>query len=218
VNPHLALLLSAAYPRGLAPEHLADLRKSTITDETIRAQHIMSVPPAMFGRLLGFDVPDVRSMMLLPFLASGAGFIGHVRVKIFPELKGKDCHSTKYLQPRGSSPRLYFVTCCMDSVLRGDGPVWFVEGEKKALSVGQLGLSAVGFSGAEGWHRSGAKRGSFQNLRSPPASDARSRGNSGEDRSSVRRSCASAPTPTTGRRYCRWPCCSASAWRPSSHP
>ena len=157
MNPHLALLLSAAYPRGLAPEHLADLRKSTITDETIRAQHIMSVPPAMFGRLLGFDVPDVRSMMLLPFLASGAGFIGHVRVKIFPELKGKDCHSTKYLQPRGSSPRLYFVTCCMDSVLRGDGPVWFVEGEKKALSVGQLGLSAVGFSGAEGWHRSGTR-------------------------------------------------------------
>ncbi len=29
---------------------------------------------------------------------------------------------------------------------------------------------------------------------------------------------ASAPTPTTGRWYCRWLCCSASAWRPSSHP
>jgi hypothetical protein len=156
MNPHLELLLSRVYDGALAPEHLSDLRKSGLTDATIAANLIRSVPPATISRLLGFDLPKaVRSALLFPFRSSAGGFVDHPRVKIFPALTDREGHTVKYLQPRGSRPRLYFVAGCLGDVLEGDGPLYFVEGEKKALAVAQLGLAAVGFCGIEGWHPRG---------------------------------------------------------------
>ena len=86
MNPHFGLLLSRAYDGSLAPEHLADLRKSGLTDETIAANLIRSVPPAMIRHLLGFDVPAIRSALLFPFRSPQGGFADHPRVKIFPPL------------------------------------------------------------------------------------------------------------------------------------
>jgi len=178
VNPFLSFLLSPAYDSALASEHLADLRKSTITDETIAQQHIRSVPPAALqhAHLLGFDLPGVRSAMLLPFCSPGGGFMDLVRVKIFPTLvkverdermlwipeaeqQPRDIkHETvKYLQPKRSAPRVYFARRCLRAVLEGDAPLWIVEGEKKALSVAQLGLPTIGICGVEGWHITGTK-------------------------------------------------------------
>jgi hypothetical protein len=158
MNPHLAQLLSRAYDGALAPEHLADLRKSGLTDETIAAQFIRSVPPAMLPRLLGFDLPAVRSAMLLPFRSPAGGFMDHVRLKIFPGLTDAGGHAIKYLQPKGSAPRLYFVVSCLREAIEGNTPLWLVEGEKKALNVAQRGLPTVGFCGVEGWHAKGERR------------------------------------------------------------
>jgi hypothetical protein len=157
MNPHLELFLSRAYDGALAPEHLVDLRKSGLTDDTIAAQFLRSAPPAMIGRLLGFDLPAIRSAMLLPFRSPRGGFMDHVRVKIFPTLTDADGHSIKYLQRRGTGPRLYFVGACLAEVLEGTAPLWLCEGEKKALAVAQLGLPAVGFCGVEGWHTKGER-------------------------------------------------------------
>jgi hypothetical protein len=112
----------------------------------------------MIGRLLGFDVPGIQSAMLFPFRAPTGGFADLVRVKIFPALTDAEGHTVKYLQPKGSAPRLYFVARCLHQVLERDAPLWLVEGEKKALAVAQLGLPAVGFAGVEGWHRRGELR------------------------------------------------------------
>ncbi len=158
MNHHLAHLLSRVYDGAHAPEHLADLRKSALTDETIATQFIRSVPPGMIPRLLGFDRPGIRSALLFPFRSPRGGFMDHVRVKIFPTLTDADGHSIKYLQPKGAPARLYFVAACLGEVLEGEGPLWLVEGEKKALSVAQRGLPAVGFSGVEGWHLKGDRR------------------------------------------------------------
>jgi hypothetical protein len=158
MNANLELLLSRAYDGSLAPEHLADLRKSGLTDETIAQQLIRSVPPAMISRLLGFDLPGIRSALLFPFRAPAGGFMNHSRVKIFPPLTDADGHTVKYLQPKGSTPRLYFVVSCLRQVLEGEEPLWIIEGEKKALAVAQLGLPAVGICGVEGWHRGGDDR------------------------------------------------------------
>lgn len=158
MNPHLELLLSRAYDGALAPEHLADLRKSALTDETIAAQFIRSVPPVMLPKLLGFDVPRVRSALLFPFRSPAGGFMDHVRVKVFPTLTDDEGHSIKYLQPKGTAPRVYFVASCLADVLEGATPVWLIEGEKKTLSVAQLGLPAIGIAGVEGWHRRGELR------------------------------------------------------------
>jgi hypothetical protein len=158
VNPHLEFLLSRVFDNALAPEHRADLvAKSGLTDETIAAQFIRSVPPAMIhhAQLLGFDIPAVHSMLLFPFRAAVGGFMDHVRVKVFPPLTDADGHAIKYLQRRRSSPRLYFVAKCLDVVLHSTEDLWCVEGEKKSLAIAQLGLPSVGLCGVEGWHVGG---------------------------------------------------------------
>ncbi len=157
MNPALELLLSRVYDGALAPEHLEDLLKSGLKAPTIAGALIRSVPPSMIPRLLGFDLPGIRSAVLFPFRSPAGGFMDHVRMKIFPPLTDRAGHSVKYLQPKGSAPRLYFVARCLREVLEGDAPLWIVEGEKKALAVAQLGLPAVGFCGVEGWHRAGER-------------------------------------------------------------
>lgn len=157
MNEALALLLSRWYDGALAPEHLQDLRKSGLSDETIARQFIRSVPPSMFGRLLGFDDQRVRSMLLFPFRSPAGGFMDHIRVKLFPSLTDSAGHTTKYLQPRATPPRLYLCLASMGQVFEGSTPLWVVEGEKKALAVAQLGLPAVGICGIEGWHSAGSR-------------------------------------------------------------
>lgn len=153
---HLDLLISHAYDGSLAPEHQADLRKSTLTEETIRQQFIRSVPPAMIGPLLGFDLSEMRSALLFPFRSPDGGFMPHARVKVFPPLTDAKGHSVKYLQPRGSAPRLYFVARCLRRVLESDEPLWVTEGEKKAACVAQLGFPVIGLTGVQGWHTKGS--------------------------------------------------------------
>ena len=148
----LAWMLSDALPGSLAPEHLADLRKSGLTDSTLRVHRIRSVPAALIGQLLGFDMATVRSAVLIPFPHPAGGFMDHVRVKVFPALTDADGHTTKYLQPRGSGVRLYFPLPALGAVLNGTAALWALEGEKKSLAVAQLGLPAIGFCGIEGWH------------------------------------------------------------------
>ncbi len=158
MNGALELLLSRYYDGALAPEHLADLQKSGLTAKTIAQQFIRSVPPSMVGRLLGFDLPAIRSALLFPFRAPAGGFMDHVRVKVFPPLTDAHGHTVKYLQPRGSEPRLFFAVSCLHEVLESTEPLWVIEGEKKTLAVAQLRLPAVGISGVEGWHRAGEHR------------------------------------------------------------
>jgi len=156
MNAHLEHLLSCVYDGLLAPEHRADLAKSGLTDDTTAAQFIRSVPPSMIGRLLDFDLPAIRSALLFPFRSAAGGFMDLPRVKVFPPLRNRDGHQVKYLQPRGSSPRIYFVGAVLERVLTSDEPLWIVEGEKKALAVAQLGLPAIALCGVEGWHTGGS--------------------------------------------------------------
>jgi hypothetical protein len=157
MNAHLGFLLSCVYDGGgLHPPHLADLRKSGLTDETIARQKIRSVPPSAISPLLGFPTPKVNSALLFPFANPAGGWMDHIRVKVFPTLKTRP-GTVKYLQPRHSDVRLYFPLSALDQVLHGDAPILFTEGEKKSLSVSQLGVPAVGFCGIEGWHVGGTR-------------------------------------------------------------
>jgi Domain of unknown function (DUF3854) len=151
----LTFLLSGIYSGALAPEHLADLRKSGLRDDTIQAHRIMSVPPSMIGQLLGFDIAAIRSAMLIPFPDPRGGYMDHVRLKIFPSFQDRRGHTIKYLQPARCEARLYFPWSTL-SALDGSAPLWLVEGEKKSLAVAQLGLLAVGLAGVEAWHRRGS--------------------------------------------------------------
>jgi hypothetical protein len=153
VNRALALLLSDLYDGALAPDHLADLRKSGLTDATIRQQKIRSIPPDLIDRLLGFSTPEVTSAYLLPFPDPRGGWMDHIRMKVFPSFSLKT-GTVKYLQPKRSGVRLYFPLATLDAVLHSAEPLYLVEGEKKALAVAQQeGKPTVGLCGIEGWHR-----------------------------------------------------------------
>jgi hypothetical protein len=160
MNPFLLeFLLSAVYGAGdLAPAHRADLDKSGITEASRISQGIRSVFPWDFHRLLGFQVPAaVQSLMLIPYPDPDGAYFDAFQVKLFPALEDRDGHKTKYLQPRGSGPRLYFVRSVLPLVMDSRAPLYLIEGAKKAITAGQLGLAAVGFSGIQGWHVRGSR-------------------------------------------------------------
>lgn len=153
----LHFLLTPTFDGPLHAPHDADLRKSGLTDATVRLQRFRSVPPGMIGQLLGFDPPQVTSALLLPYPDPQGGFLPHIRLKAFPSYIGRRGETVKYLQPPGSRSRLYFPLATLPDVLGGGGRLVFVEGEKKALAVAQLGIPAVGFAGIEGWHAAGSR-------------------------------------------------------------
>lgn len=158
MNPHLEMLLSKVYDGALAPAHLADLRKSALGDDIIREQHIRSVPPAMFGRLLGYDLSTVTSMLLFPYPSPAGGFMDAIRLKLFPPQVDAEGHGFKYAQPKGSRPRVYFVRRCLRKVLEGDERLLIIEGEKKTLALAELGYACIGIAGVEAWHVKGDRR------------------------------------------------------------
>jgi Domain of unknown function (DUF3854) len=157
MNPTLSLLLSNLFPGDLAPEHRDDLSKSGITDATIQAQYIRSVPPAMIDPLLGYSAPEIRSALLFPFRSPDGGFMNHIFLKRFPPGRDRRNHMVKYLTRKGATPRLYFPQPHLRTVCTSDRPLWLVEGLKQSLAVAQLGeLVTVGFMGIEGWHVKGS--------------------------------------------------------------
>ncbi len=159
MNPHLEFLLSSVYDGSdLHLDHLADLRKSGLTDETIQSQKIPTVMlSSIFDHLLAFQVPaGVTSMYVIPFFGVHGRVIDHVRVKVFPAITTAT-GTIKYLQPRRSGVRIYFPVATLDAVLHSHRSLYIVEGEKKSLAVAQLGLPTIGISGIEGWHVSGSR-------------------------------------------------------------
>ncbi len=138
----------------LHPEHLEDLRRSNLTDETLVRHQIFSVSPGDIPCLLGFDPRQVRSAYLIgPPGFSDAFF----RLKVFPSFMDRDGNLVKYLQPTGSGMRLYVPVQDRDLLLDPTKPLWVCEGEKKALCAAQLRLPAVAILGVEGWHPGGRR-------------------------------------------------------------
>jgi hypothetical protein len=158
LNLHLDFVLSALYDGldRIHPEHLADLRKLSLSDETIARQKIRTIPPHMIDQLLGFPRPDVQHAYLIPFPDPRGGWLDHVRIKVFPPIVAES-GTIKYLQPRRSGMRIYFPLATLDAVLHSTEPLYIVEGEKKALAVSQEGLPTIGICGIEGWHLKGAR-------------------------------------------------------------
>lgn len=158
MNAHLDFLLSVLYDGldRMHPEHLADLRKSGLTDETITQQKIRTVPPAMIDELLDFDTLKVHHSYVIPFPDPRVGWMDHVRVKVFPSITTQS-GAIKYLQPKRSGVRVFFPIVALDAVLRSDEPLVIAEGEKKSCALAQRSLPAIGISGVEGWHVAGAR-------------------------------------------------------------
>ena len=120
------------------PDHLADLRKSGLNDETIKAAGVYSIRPSDIGLFFSArrGIPtEIKTGLCFPY--QGGEF---ARLKLFPPI-GK----MKYAQPANTSARLYLPFDI------GNGDLVIAEGEKKTLAAHQAGLNAVGIGGLWNW-------------------------------------------------------------------
>jgi hypothetical protein len=129
---------------NLSPEHRADLqKKSGLTDETITAANIHSIPPCDIQKILGKGYADkVNSLLAFPYQQNG-----FCRYKLFPPIKDKDGHKIKYFQAPGSGVHLYYPPGIENDISDPSIPLSIVEGEKKALKGHQEGIVSTGIGG-----------------------------------------------------------------------
>jgi len=130
-------VLGGGLSHHLHPAHLADLRESGLSDDTIQAGGVYSLAPRFIEHFFNRrGVPrEIESALCFPY--QGSTF---ARIKLFPSL-GK----WKYAQPPKTSARLYIPLPIKD------GALFIAEGEKKTLAAYQHGLNAVGIGGVWNW-------------------------------------------------------------------
>lgn len=131
---------------SLHPDHLADLKKSGLSNETLRGAGIYSVPPRDIAKKLGFNDSLIESALAFPY----PGCDGFERYKVFPPRGGK-----KYLQPIGSKNHLYIPERVRPILLEPSITLYITEGEKKTLKAVQEGLPCIGLSGLWNWKNKG---------------------------------------------------------------
>lgn len=133
---------------ALHPNHLDDLRRSGLSDETIFVARIRSLVPTELGRLLGPKIAArVQHAYLIPYPEAD----GFYRVKLFPPIPDKDGHTVRYYQPAGTAPRLYLPPRAQAALADPSVPLLITEGEKKALKADQEGFASAALGGLWSW-------------------------------------------------------------------
>lgn len=131
---------------NLHPEHLADLRKSALTDQTIVRCGFESLRPA--------DIPvqGVESAYRLPYFSLSGAREPFERIRLFPPVKRKT-GTQKYAQSSGTYPQLYAppIIPWSDMVANTLVPFAITEGEKKAVALSQAGIASLGVGGVWNW-------------------------------------------------------------------
>jgi AAA domain/Domain of unknown function (DUF3854)/Ribonuclease R winged-helix domain len=136
-------------PTAFQPDHLADLRKSGLSDETILHAGIYSVRPHDIRKITAVD--GVISLLAIPYHQD------FTRYKVFPsDLKAKTkTGKLRYIQPFASGVHLYVPPMIRDRLMDLLTPLGIVEGEKKALKACQEGIPCVAIGGIWNWMNDG---------------------------------------------------------------
>lgn len=141
---------------ALLPKHLAELRASGLTDETIAANGVHSESdPKVVARLLNWGVP--RAKLLGPVLAyphfdRDGKPLDHATVKPDnPRDRGDKAGKVKYENPRRRPNRLYVPAAARAALLDPVADLFITEGCKKALAAAQHGFPCVSLPGVWNW-------------------------------------------------------------------
>lgn len=121
-------------------KHLDDLRNSTLTDTTINKYRIRSVTREETTALLGIDV------------SCGGYLIPYPESHFFKIKLDKKRGGCKYLSPKQMTPDMFITFLARGRI---SSPYYFVEGEKKAMAMEQIGYAAVSVPGVWGWKSRG---------------------------------------------------------------
>jgi hypothetical protein len=136
----------------LQEHHLADLRGSGLSEETIQASGSYSATEATTRELLGFGV---GSGLVFPYpgteLRPGVPFC-QVKPDTRPDWMDG---GPKYLTPKGGGCRLYVPPMLPATALTDPHVTLYItEGVKKALKATQEGLACVAVAGVDAWRDS----------------------------------------------------------------
>jgi putative DNA primase/helicase len=137
---------------GILPHHLAELRKSGLSDATIVAAGIESETNYQrLAALLGWRKLPKRMAPALVFpFVSAEGQNGYCRIKPDnPRRIGK--RVVKYESPLGRANEIYLPPGVVDCLNRPDAELVLTEGEKKSLKATQEGFACIGLVGVYGW-------------------------------------------------------------------
>jgi putative DNA primase/helicase len=156
----------------LLPHHLADLRRSGLSDETVRAAGLYSTgKPADAMRLLGCHGPKAIALgpcLVFPFFGPDGRPTGYARLK--PDHPRRDPPKNgegagrlrKYEAPAGQGNRAYFPHGVRTALADPTAPLLITEGEKKALAACQAGFPTIGVSGVWNWCKKREGKGPLQ--------------------------------------------------------
>ena len=129
------------------PEHLADLRKSGLSDETIEQSGLYSVRPNDLKHVTG--LAKVESMLAIPYSSE------FTRYKVFPTSLKVQGKKFRYTQPKGTGVHVYVPPMARAGLHDTAIPLGIVEGEKKALKACQEGVRCVAIGGLWNWLEGG---------------------------------------------------------------
>jgi Domain of unknown function (DUF3854) len=135
----------------LDPDHLADLRRSGLTDTTIAAAGIRELMSVEFTARLG---PRLAAEIVSAYVIPYPGADGFERIKLFPPVSTGN-GTMRYHQAPGTAPRLYIPPLARAALADPTVPLHITEGEKKSLAADQAGLVCIGLGGLWNWLHDG---------------------------------------------------------------
>jgi hypothetical protein len=136
----------------LLPQHLADLRASGLSDDTIRRCGFHSViTPGQVTRLLRWRgrAKSLGACLAIPFSQAP----GYVRLKPDNPRRDRRGKAVKYESPVGRPNRAYFPPGTAAVLADATVPLVITEGEKKAAKADQEGFPCIGLVGVYGWQK-----------------------------------------------------------------
>jgi putative DNA primase/helicase len=152
--------LTAALSR-LLPQHLADLRKSGLSDEQIAACGFTSVQaPATVQKVLGWKRynGELGPCLAIPFFDAEGKSTGYQRLKPDrPRSANEDDKPIKYESPKGRSNLAFFPPWTRTVLQDASAPLVITEGEKKAAKADQERVASIGLVGVYGWQKKRSK-------------------------------------------------------------
>lgn len=141
---------------GLQPHHLADLRRSGLSDETIRAAGIYSEVDAInLAVILNRKPQFIKRSHLVPAIVfpfvCADGRNGYRRAK--PDTPRLDSNKKpiKYESPVEHPNEPYLPPGVAEVLADATRELLVTEGEKKALAATQVGFPCIGLVGVYGW-------------------------------------------------------------------
>ncbi len=140
----------------LSDYHLADLRKSGLSDETIRLCCFETIDSKEASALLNWDKPTsaLGKCLKIPFLDREGKTTDFARIKPSKPRTRKEegeKKEVKYEQPKGRPIRPYFPPMAWTLIDDPAPSLLITEGEKKAVKAAQEGFACIGLTGVDCW-------------------------------------------------------------------